>query len=335
MILLLGVLVLLEIVSCNETHEKIKSRFRKGHESHKNIRYNNVRKGHKFHNQLAHHDVRKGHTVTRLNGPLSPPASNNDQEKFYRYLEKWEKFSKPETKWHKDDIKKTSHDEKKKIVHVKKDEKINPDQFKHMKHKLARDETHKKSEKKSFGKKDNRKQMKGDMSMRDYYRKYAKDMTKRRFSGMLFNGRRNRDYTKKRFHHRRHNELRKKLGKDVKLDKKPLDLKLDEKLYSNMKMDGYMKNRRGKENMPIRTHPFGRPAHGNTRRNDKRIGHKNTFCLKRQNRKCPDFKREVCGSDGKTYQNRCLFMEEMCKKDSKTELKLLKRGPCEERKTVQ
>jgi hypothetical protein len=83
----------------------------------------------------------KGHTVTRLNGPLSPPASNNDQEKFYRYLEKWEKFSKPETKWHKDDIKKTSHDEKKKIVHVKKDEKINPDQFKHIKHKLARDET--------------------------------------------------------------------------------------------------------------------------------------------------------------------------------------------------
>jgi hypothetical protein len=80
-----------------------------------------------------------------------------------------------------------------------------------------------------------------------------------------------------------------------------------------MKMDGYMKNRRGKENRLIRMYHFGRPAHGNTRRNDKGIGHKNTFCLKRINRKCPDFKREVCGSDGKTYQNRCLFMEEMCK----------------------
>lgn len=252
--------------------------------------------------------------MTRLNGPRSPPATKNDQEKFHKYLEKWEKFSKPEAKWHKDDIKKTSHDEKKKIVHIKKDEKMNPDQFKHMKHKLAREETHKKSEKKSFGKKDTRKQMKGDMSIRDYYRKYAKDMMKRRFSGKLFNGRRNRDFTKKRFQHRRHNELRKKLGKYANLQKKkPLDLKLDEQFYSDMKKHGYMKNRRGNENMPSRMNHFGKHAHGNTRRNDKHFGHKDTICLKRQNRKCPDFKREVCASDGKTYQNRCLFMEEMCK----------------------
>ena len=35
--------------------------------------------------------------------------------------------------------------------------------------------------------------------------------------------------------------------------------------------------------------------------------------LPHANRKCPDFKREVCGSDGVTYHNYCEFLREMCK----------------------
>jgi len=48
------------------------------------------------------------------------------------------------------------------------------------------------------------------------------------------------------------------------------------------------------------------------------------------NRNCPKNKAPVCGSDGKTYGNRCLFKIAQCKaKKNDEELTIIKKGPCE------
>lgn len=70
----------------------------------------------------------------------------------------------------------------------------------------------------------------------------------------------------------------------------------------------------------------------NYRRNQigtKRITLGSMLCKVHGKRTCPEFKREVCGDDGNTYQNVCVMVREMCKKGY-SETLISRRGPCEE-----
>lgn len=241
-----------------------------------------------------------------VHGKHSPRSPlGHVQRKFKEYANKWERFSNPNTKWHQV---KTKKEEQKKnhVDNGKKEEKRHPEHLVNLKHKNIRDKIQKKKNRSS--------------EKRNSPRNHMADRFSRRHSMKSYMD------THKRFEGRRLHKFIQKYRNQRRGHMKPFDLNgLDKKDHERKGNKGdHLKINRG----------VGRPGYGPkpfARGNKQHLSHESSFCKKRESRKCPEYKKEICGNDGKTYQNRCLLMEEMCKKDSKIDIHMARRGACVEK----
>lgn len=284
LILLVGLIILLDIVT------GLKS----DHENHSKRKHFGPNK------KTVSRDEKEN--VQGPHSPRSPPG--NVQRKFKKYVDKWERFSNPDTKWHQV---KTEKEERKKnhVDNVKKEDKRHPEHLANIKHKHIRDKIKKKNDRSSEKRKSSKNHMAGRFSRRNSMKNY---MGKH-----------------KMFERRRLHEFIQKYRNQRRGHMKPFEIH---------RLDKKDNERKGKEVGHLKIHRgLGRPGHGPkpfARGNKQHPNHESSFCKKRENRKCPDYKREICGNDGKTYQNRCLLMEEMCKKESK-DIHMVSRGACVEK----